>query len=153
MKDMLVYVQCDGRKGSSKNPAAMTIVLSLRNKLGSYSRYYADVLYSNELKEWYFSRIHLDCGETVSLDVLYKKGEGWLPAEDASARAVYLYCVYVTHDRCWTDVLLQNFINAHYVIKTSWNREASTLRWMECYSQWRYSLNENDEVITWNNAN
>jgi hypothetical protein len=58
MEDMLVYVQCEGRKGSSKNPAAMTIVLSLRNKLGRYSRYYADVLYSNELKEWYFSRMN-----------------------------------------------------------------------------------------------
>ena len=110
-----------GKKNSKKNPAKLTL------------------------------NIHLDCGETVSLDVLYKKGEGWLPAEDASARAVYLYCVYVTHDRCWTDVLLQNYINANYVIKTSWNRESSTLRWMECYSQWRYSLNENDEVIVWSN--
>ena len=110
-----------GKKNSKKNPAKLTL------------------------------NIHLDCGETVSLDLLYKKGEGWLPAEDASARAVYLYCVYVTHDRCWTDSLLQNFINANYVIKTSWNREASTLRWLECYSQWRYSLNENDEVIMWNN--
>ena len=110
-----------GKKNSKKNPAKLTL------------------------------NIHLDCGETVSLDVLYKKGEGWLPAEDASSRAVYLYCVYVTHDRCWTDVLLQNFINANYVIKTSWNRESSTLRWMECYAQWRYSLNENDEVIVWSN--
>ena len=92
-----------------------------------------------------------DNGETADLVLNYTKANGWLPAEDASSRAVYLYCVYVSHDRCWTDTLLQNFINANYVIKTSWNRESSTLRWMECYAQWRYSLNENDEVIVWSN--
>jgi hypothetical protein len=83
-----------GKKNSKKNPAKLTL------------------------------NIHLDCGETVSLDLLYKKGEGWLPAEDASARAVYLYCVYVTHDRMWTDVLLQNYINAYHNQVVSYHREA-----------------------------
>ena len=55
---MLVNVICEGRKGSTKNPASMTIVLGLPNNLGRYSRYYVDVLYSNELKEWYFSRMN-----------------------------------------------------------------------------------------------
>lgn len=112
----------DGRKNSKKNPAKLTL------------------------------NLHLDCGETVSLDLIYKKGEGWLPSEDASARAVYLYCVFVTHDRCWTDYRLQNYINAHYVIRTSYHREASTLRWVECYSQWRYSLGKDEVVIMWENT-
>ena len=55
---MLVNVICEGRKGSTKNPAAMTIVLGLPNNMGRYSRFYVDVLYSNELKEWYFSRMN-----------------------------------------------------------------------------------------------
>ena len=38
MNDMLVNVICEGRKGSTKNPAAMTIVLGLPNNMGRYSR-------------------------------------------------------------------------------------------------------------------
>ena len=71
MNDMLVNVICEGRKGSSKNPAAMTIVLGLPNNLGRYSRYYADVLYSNELKEWYFSRMNHVIDEQVIVKHLF----------------------------------------------------------------------------------
>ena len=71
MNEMLVHVICEGRKGSSTNPAAMTIVLSLRNKLGRYSRYYADVLYSNELKEWYFSRMNHVIDEQLIVNHLF----------------------------------------------------------------------------------
>ena len=71
MNDMIVNVICEGRKGSSKNPAAMTIVLSLPNSLGRYSRYCVDVLYSNELKEWYFSRMNHCIDEKVILKHLF----------------------------------------------------------------------------------
>ena len=65
MNDMLVNVICEGRKGSTKNPAAMTIVLGLPNNMGRYSRFYVDVLYSNELKEWYFSRMNHEIDEKL----------------------------------------------------------------------------------------
>ena len=71
MNDMLVNVICEGRKGSTKNPAAMTIVLGLPNSLGRYSRFYVDVLYSNELKEWYFSRMNHCIDEKVILKHLF----------------------------------------------------------------------------------
>ena len=71
MNDMLVNVICEGRKGSSKNPAAITIMLGLPNNLGRYSRFYADVLYSNELKEWYFSRMNHTIDEQVILKHLF----------------------------------------------------------------------------------
>jgi hypothetical protein len=108
-----------GKKNSKKNPAKLTL------------------------------NIHLDCGETVSLDLLYKKGEGWLPAEDASSRAVYLYCVYVSHDRCWTDALLQNYINAYYNQVVSYHREAVLLKLFETHSQWRYSFGKKNVEILW----
>ena len=109
-----------GKKNSKKNPAKLTL------------------------------NIHLDCGETVSLDLLYKKGEGWLPSEDASSRAVYLYCVYVTHDRCWTDYRLQNYINAYYNQVVSYHHEAVLLKLFETHSQWRYSFcKENVEILWW----
>lgn len=71
MDDMLVNVICEGRKGSPKNPAAMTIVLGLPNNLGRYSRYYVDVLYSNELKEWYFSRMNHEIDEELVTKFLF----------------------------------------------------------------------------------
>ena len=71
MNDILVNVICKGRKGSSKNPASMTIVLGMPNSLGRYSRYYVDVLYSNELKEWYFSRMNHSIDEKVILKHLF----------------------------------------------------------------------------------
>ena len=71
MKDMKVNVICDGRKGSEKNPAAITIILHLPNNIGGYSRFYADVLYSNELKEWYFSRMNHSIDEKVILKHLF----------------------------------------------------------------------------------
>jgi hypothetical protein len=71
MNDMLVNVICEGRKGSPKNPAAMTIVLGLPNNLGRYSRYYVDVLYSNELKEWYFSRMNHEIDEELVTKFLF----------------------------------------------------------------------------------
>lgn len=71
MNDMIVNVICEGRKGSEKNPAAMTIVLELPNSLGRYSRYYVDVLYSNELKEWYFSRMNHVIDEQLVVKYLF----------------------------------------------------------------------------------
>ena len=71
MNDMIVNVICEGCKGSSKNPAAMTIVLGLPNSLGRYSRYYVDVLYSNELKEWYFSRLNHVIDEQLVVKYLF----------------------------------------------------------------------------------
>ena len=71
MDDMLVNVICEGRKGSTKNPAAMTIVLGLPNNIGRYSRYYVDVLYSNELKEWYFSRMNHEIDEKLVTKFLF----------------------------------------------------------------------------------
>ena len=71
MKDMKVNVICDGRKGSEKNPASITIILHLPNNIGGYSRYYADVLYSNELKEWYFSRMNHCIDEKVIVKYLF----------------------------------------------------------------------------------
>jgi hypothetical protein len=71
MNDMIVNVICEGRKGSEKNPAAMTIVLGLPNSLGRYSRYYVDVLYSNELKEWYFSRMNHVIDEQLVVKYLF----------------------------------------------------------------------------------
>lgn len=68
---MKVNVICDGRKGSEKNPASITIILHLPNKLGRYSHYYADVLYSNELKEWYFSRMNHIIDEQVIVKHLF----------------------------------------------------------------------------------
>ena len=71
MNDMIVNVICEGRKGSEKNPAAMTIVLGLPNSLGRHSRYYVDVLYSNELKEWYFSRMNHVIDEQLVVKYLF----------------------------------------------------------------------------------
>lgn len=71
MKDMKVNVICDGRKGSEKNPASIAIILHLPNNDGTFSRFYADVLYSNELKEWYFSRMNHCIDEKVILKHLF----------------------------------------------------------------------------------
>jgi hypothetical protein len=71
MNDMKVNVICDGRKGSEKNPASIAIILHLPNNNGGYSRFYADVLYSNELKEWYFSRMNHCIDEKVILKHLF----------------------------------------------------------------------------------
>lgn len=68
---MKIEVICEGRKGSEKNPAAMTIILSIPNSLERYSRYFADVLYSNELKEWYFSRMNHCIDEQVIVKHLF----------------------------------------------------------------------------------
>ena len=67
---MKVDVICEGRKGSSKNPAAMTIILNLPYRNG-YARYYVDVLYSNELKEWYFSRMNHVIDEQLVVKFLF----------------------------------------------------------------------------------
>ena len=71
MKDMKVNVICDGRKGSEKNPASIGIILHLPNNNGGYSRFYADVLYSNEGKGWYFSRMNHSADEKVILKHLF----------------------------------------------------------------------------------
>lgn len=72
MNDMLVNVICEGRKGSTKNPAAMTIILNLPYRNGQgYARYYVDVLYSNELKEWYFSRMNHVIDEHLVVKFLF----------------------------------------------------------------------------------
>lgn len=72
MKDMKVNVICDGRKGSEKNPASIAIILHLPNNIGGYSRFYADILYSNESKVWYFSRMNHNVDEDVILKVLFE---------------------------------------------------------------------------------
>ena len=69
---MKVNVICNGRKGSEKNPASITIILHLPNNIGGYSRYYADILYSNESKVWYFSRMNHCIDEDVILKVLFE---------------------------------------------------------------------------------
>ena len=71
MKDMKVNVICEGRRGSEKNPASITIVLGLPNNMGRYSRFYADILYSNELKEWYFSRMNHTIDEQLIIKYLF----------------------------------------------------------------------------------
>ena len=71
MKDMKVNVICDGRKGSEKNPASIAIILHLPNNIGGYSRYYADILYSNEAKGWYFSRMNHCIDEKVIIKHLF----------------------------------------------------------------------------------
>ena len=69
---MKVNVICDGRKGSEKNPASITIILNLPYRNGQgYARFYADVLYSNELNEWYFSRMNHIIDEQVIIKHLF----------------------------------------------------------------------------------
>lgn len=71
-KTMKVDVICEGRKGSDINPAAMTIILGIPYKNGhGYAYYYADVLYSNELKEWYFSRMNHVIDEQLVIKFLF----------------------------------------------------------------------------------
>ena len=111
-----------GKKNSKKNPAIMTL------------------------------NIALDCGETVSLDLVYTARKGWFPADNTSARAAYLYCAYVTHDRCWNDEILQNYINGYFNSATSWNKQAASLKWMENYAAWKYNENKGGEVIIWSVA-
>ena len=69
--NMKVYITCEGRKGSVKNPAAITIELHLSCNSGGYSRFYADALYSNELGEWYFSRMNHVIDEQVIIKHLF----------------------------------------------------------------------------------
>ena len=109
-----------GRKNSKKNPAIMTL------------------------------NITLDCGETVSLDLVYTARKGWFPADNTSARAAYLYCALVTHDRCWNDESLQNYINGYFNSATSWNKQAASLNWLGFYSNWKYVKNNDAEIIIWN---
>ena len=108
-----------GRKNSKKNPAIMTL------------------------------NIALECGETVSLDLVYTARKGWFPADNTSSRAAYLYCVYVTHDRCWNDEILQNYINGYFNSATSWNKQAASLNWLGFYSDWKYVKNNDAEIIVW----
>jgi hypothetical protein len=108
-----------GKKNSKKNPAIMTL------------------------------NIALECGETVSIDLVYTARKGWFPADNTSARAAYLYCAYVTHDRCWNDETLQNYINGYFNSATSWNKQAASLKWMEHYAAWKYNENKGGEVIVW----
>ena len=109
-----------GRKNSKKNPAIMTL------------------------------NITLDCGETVSLDLVYTARKGWFPADNTSARATYLYCAFVTHDHCWNDESLQNYINGYFNSATSWNKKAASLNWLGFYSNWKYVKNNDAEIIVWN---
>ena len=109
-----------GRKNSKKNPAIMTL------------------------------NIALECGENVSLDLVYTARKGWFPADNTSARAAYLYCAYVTHDRCWNNETLQNYINGYFNSATSWNKQAASLNWLGFYSDWKYIENNDAEIIIWN---
>ena len=111
-----------GKKNSKKNPAIITL------------------------------NIILDCGETVSLNLEYTKTNGWIPAENTSSRAVYLYCMYVTHDRAWHNKSLQKYINTYFNIATSWNKDASTMNWVAAWGDWKYGENNGAEVIIWEDA-
>lgn len=72
-KNMKVEVICDGRKGSVKNPATMSIILYIPCNGGNpkYSRFYMDFLYSNELREWYPSRMNHVIDEQVVMKNLF----------------------------------------------------------------------------------
>lgn len=72
-KNMKVEVICDGRKGSVKNPAAMSIILYIpcNGNNPKYSRFYMDFLYSNELREWYPSRMNHAIDEQVVMKNLF----------------------------------------------------------------------------------
>ena len=96
--------------------------------------------------------ITLDCGEEVSLILEYTKANGWIPAEDTSSRAVYLYCAYVTHDRAWNNKSLQNYINTYFICATSWNKQASTMNWVSAWGNWKYAENNGEDVIVWEDA-
>lgn len=97
--------------------------------------------------------ITLDCGETVSLNLVWNaEVKGWFPADNTSARAAYLYCVYVTHDRCWNDKALQNYINSHYKMKMPTCRDSTKLNFYAAYYQWKETLGENAEVLFWGDA-
>ena len=111
-----------GKKNSKKNPAIMNV------------------------------NLHLDCGEVVSLVLEYTKKYGWMPSENTSSRAVYLYCVYVAHDRAWNDESLQNYINGYYNIKFPRIKESAQLRWFETYGMWSNSLGMNEKVLVWTEA-
>ena len=97
--------------------------------------------------------ITLDCGEKVSLDLVWDaEVKCWFPAENTSARAAYLYCVYVTHDRMWNDKALQNYINRHYNMKMPNRRESTRLNLFSAYSQWKHTLGDDVEVLLWGDA-
>ena len=72
-KNMKVEVICDGRKGSVKNPAAMSLILYIpfNGNNPKYSRFYMDFLYSNELREWYPSRMNHAIDEQVVMKNLF----------------------------------------------------------------------------------
>ena len=112
-----------GKKNSKKNPAIMTL------------------------------NIALDCGETVSLDLVWNaEVKGWFPADNTSARAAYLYCAYVTHDRCWNDVALQNYINRYYNLKMPTRRDSTSVNLIAAYFQWKETLGKDVEVLFWGDA-
>ena len=111
-----------GKKNSKKNPAIITL------------------------------NIILDCGEVVSLNLEYTKANGWIPAASTSSRAVYLYRMYVTHDRAWHNKSLQKYINTYFNIATSWNKDASTMNWVAAWGDWKYAENNGAEVIIWEDA-
>jgi hypothetical protein len=108
-----------GKKNSKKNPAIMNL------------------------------NIVLDCGEEVSLNLEYTKENGWMPAEDASSRAVYLYCAFVTNDRMWNNKSLQKYINCYFNSVTSWNKSAAQMNWVAAWGDWKYTENKGNEVIVW----
>lgn len=97
--------------------------------------------------------ITLDCGETVSLELVWDANvKCWFPAENTSARAAYLYCVYVTHDRCWNDKALQNYINRYYNLKMPTRRQSTSENLIAAYFQWKATLGKDVEVLFWGDA-
>ena len=69
--NMRVNVICDGRKNSKTNPASIAILLHMPCNGGGYARFYVDVLYSNELKEWYFANTNHVIDEQVIVKNLF----------------------------------------------------------------------------------
>ena len=108
-----------GRKNSKKNPATMLL------------------------------NFHLECGEVVEVKLSYEKGFGWSPVDESSARAVYLYCMYITHDHMWKNKSLQNYLNGYFNSVTSWNKQAASLNWVSAYSDWKYNENNGAKVLIW----
>lgn len=93
-----------------------------------------------------------DNGETADLVLNYTKANGWLPAEDASTDALLLAASVLRHNQPWGNELLQKFINAHYVLKTSWNYDSALLSWMKHQAEWKFSHPMGTEIAKWVSA-
>ena len=93
-----------------------------------------------------------DNGESADLVLNYTKANGWLPAEDASTDALLLAASVLRHNQPWGNELLQKFINAHYVLKTSWNYDSALYSWMKHQAEWKFFHPMGTEIAKWVSA-